>query len=422
MRNPLEVMVLGAGGRGTYAYAPYALAHPDEIQITAVADPNPERRARFAAMHEIEPERQFTSWEEAMTKGQLTPALINCTQDQMHVPSTLAALNAGYDVLLEKPMAPTPDACRLLVNTAERLGRTLQICHVLRYTRFFSKLHEIVSSGRLGRIITIDHRENVSFWHMSHSFVRGNWRNEALSSPMILAKCCHDMDILVWIMNRQVTQLNSFGSLTHYRPESAPPGVPKHCTDGCPIAESCPWYAPRLYGAEPGNTRFNAWMVGAMGGGDTPEQRLERLKQSPYSRCVYHCDNNVVDHQVINMLFDDDATCTFTMHGHSDSEGRSMRYDGTRATLFGDFFDTQVIRIRDHGSQHEEVIDLTDNESGHGGGDEGIMRDFVRTMRGQPSPHTTSARVSLESHLLCFAAEQSRHEKRVIDMQAYREV
>ena len=426
MKQPIEVMVLGAGGRGTFAYAPYARNHPEELSITAVAEPDADRRNRFGDLYEIPPERRFTTWEEALSAGQMAKAVINCTMDQMHVASTLAALNAGYDVLLEKPMAVTPTECRLLVDTAEQLGRTLQICHVLRYTSFFSKLYEIVNSGRLGDIVTIDHRENVSYWHMSHSFVRGNWRNVATSAPMILAKCCHDLDILVWIMQQSVKRLSSFGGLNHYRAEKAPPDAPLRCTDGCPVAESCLWYAPKLYGAVPGQYETGSrFMINAMNGSDdTPAQRFERLKTSPYGRCVYHCDNDVVDHQVINMEFEGGVTCTFTMHGHSDIEGRSMRWDGTRATLFGDFFDQQEIRICEHGSDKIEVIEtsgLTGNMgSGHGGGDEGIIRDFVSAMRGQTSPRQTTARVSLESHLMCFAAEEARLTGQMMDMADWR--
>ena len=211
--------MIGAGNRATWSYGPYALQHPDEIQFIAVAEPDAERRARFASYHDIPAEMQFASWEELAARPQLARAAINCTQDRTHYASTLALLRAGYDVLLEKPIAPTRAECIALVEEAERLGRLLQVCHVLRFTAFFTALYDIVNSGRLGRIITIDHRENVSYWHMSHSFVRDNWRNEALSAPMILAKCCHDLDILYWNLGAPVRALQSFGSLIHFRPE-----------------------------------------------------------------------------------------------------------------------------------------------------------------------------------------------------------
>ena len=185
MSHPIEALMIGAGGRGMYAYGPYALAHPDEIRMVAVAEPDDDRRARFAVLHGIPPERQFKTWQDAVARPQLAQAALNCTQDQMHADSTVALLEAGYDVLLEKPMATTLADCVRLTRAAEARHRTLQICHVLRFTAFFSALYDIVNSGRLGRIITVDHRENVSYWHMSHSFVRGHWRNEGLSLSLI---------------------------------------------------------------------------------------------------------------------------------------------------------------------------------------------------------------------------------------------
>ncbi len=422
MSEPVTAIVFGAGGRGMYAYGPYALAHPDELKVVAVAEPNDERRARFAQMHAIPEQNQFRTWQEAMTHGKLARALVNCTQDPLHFDSTKAALQAGYDVLLEKPIAPTRDECVRLVRESEERGRVLQICHVLRFTSFFSTLYEIVRSGRLGRLVTVDHRENVSYWHMSHSFVRGNWRNEGLSSPMILAKCCHDLDILAWILGEPVQYLNSFGALTHYRIENAPAGAPLRCTDGCPVEATCPWYAPRLYGAMEGVPPRAGWIVTALGGGDDPQGRWKQLEVSPYGRCVYHCDNDVVDHQVLSMQFPGDVTVTFTMHGHSDREGRTLRWDGTRATLYGDFSEGRPyeLRICDHGSGTVEVLHPESGESGHGGGDEGLMSAFLRTLRGESVPHRTSARASLESHLMAFAAEESRHTQQTIDMAAYR--
>jgi predicted dehydrogenase len=438
----IDAVMIGAGGRATFAYGPYAIEHPNEISMLAVADPDDMRRGRFASLHDIPEEMQFDSWQALCSRPQLARVAINCTQDRTHHASTLALLRAGYDVLLEKPMGVSAAECTELVETAEQLGRALQICHVLRFTEYFTALYDIVNSGRLGRIVTIDHRENVSYWHMSHSFVRGNWGNEGQSAPMILAKCCHDLDILLWIMRQRVTHLSSFGALMHYTSGSlslweraggegeVPLAIPARCTDGCPIEATCPWYAPRLYGAEKpspfgrglgeGNLSFtpHEFMLHAADMPADPTARWDKLTTSPYGRCVYRCDNDVVDHQTMNMLFEGGATCTFTMHGHSEREGRTMRWDGTKATLFGDFSDGRPhsIRIVDHGSEKEEVIHPTTGSSGHGGGDFGLMRAFLDSINGKPSKHSTTARVSLESHLLAFASEVSRKENRVIAM------
>jgi len=178
-------------------------------------------------------------------------------------------------------------------------------------------------------VVTVEHRENVAYWHMAHSFVRGNWRNSQIESPMILAKCCHDMDILYWNMG-PVRRLNSFGSLIHFRAENAPPGAPEHCLDGCPIADECPFHAPRLY-----LTDYTGWPVSVISEDLSLEARRRALEAGPYGHCVYRCDNDVVDHQTVNVEFESGATGVLFMHGHSHKESRTMRYDGTRATLRG---------------------------------------------------------------------------------------
>ena len=459
MTQPIEAILIGAGDRGYSAYGPYALAHPDELRFVAVAEPHDVRRGRFAQAHNVPPERQFHTWEDILTQGRMADAALICTLDDLHVGPTIAALEAGYDVLLEKPMATTVEDCVRLVQTAERTGRTLMLCHVLRYTSFFSTLHDIIASGRLGDIITVEHRENVSFWHAAHSFVRGNWRSSRLASPMILAKCCHDLDILFWNLG-PVKRLSSFGSLLHYRAENAPPGAPERCTDGCPHQAECPWFAPRLYleliplMQEARRSRsalerlmaglyldhpslanlarqlipsldaaldYRGWPISTISEDTSPEARRRALEAGPYGRCVYRCDNDVVDHQTVNMELESGVSAVLVVHGHSHREGRTMRYDGARATLFGHFYFTDSeIQVHDHLTGKAETIRPELGRAGHGGGDEGVMRAFVRALREGKSEPLTSARASLESHLLAFAAEKARVEGAIVDVDAYR--
>ncbi len=187
MLEPVSAVLIGAGQRGSDVYGRYALHHPDQLRFVAVAELDAPRRARFGDQHDLDSAQEFSSWEEMLAGPQRAQVAFICTQDQQHTAPALAAMRAGYDVLLEKPMATTAEECRLLVHTSEALGRQLHISHVMRYTRHFSLLREIMQSGRLGQIVTVDHRENVSFYHMAHSFVRGNWRNEVLSlAPEVL--------------------------------------------------------------------------------------------------------------------------------------------------------------------------------------------------------------------------------------------
>ncbi len=433
MTQPLDLVLIGAGQRGAIAYASYALAHPDQARIVAVAEPDPQRRRRVADQHDIDDALCFSDWRELAAQGQLARGAIIATQDQDHVPPALAALEAGYDVLLEKPMAHTLAGCVQLVQAAERTGRILQICHVLRYSPFWRALHDVLDSGRLGDIITVEHRENVAFWHMAHSFVRGNWRNAGLSSPMILAKCCHDLDILVWNLPAPVRRLSSFGSLRHFRADQVGPEIPAACTDGCPVEASCPFSALGIYldqrllppyaaqaaaeamaaGAPP------VWPLSVLTSENSYAARLAALQTGPYGRCVYHCDNDVVDHQVVSMELDNGSSVALVMHGHSNEEHRSMRYDGTRATLRARFGEHSEITVYDHATQRVEHIPLDAAGSGHGGGDHGIMADFLAAVRGERAP-LTNARTSLESHLLAFAAEEARTGSTVVDMRHFR--
>ncbi|MFN3982071.1 MAG: Gfo/Idh/MocA family protein, partial [Caldilinea sp.] len=348
MSRPIELVVIGAGSRGGRAYASYALRHPDEVRIVGVAEPDPIRREQLAEAHDIDDSHCFTTWEDLVAAGQLADGAIVATQDQMHVAPAIAAMEAGYDVLLEKPMAHTLEGCVQLVQASERTGRVLQICHVLRYAPFWRKLHEVLESGVIGEIVTVEHRENVAYWHMAHSFVRGHWRNKALSSPMILAKCCHDLDILVWNLKQPVTRLSSVGSLMHFRSENVGPEIPHRCTDGCPIEATCPFSARAIYldyertmpgararllaaGLDPDAP--NVWPFTAMTHDVSRAGRQRAIETGPYGRCVYRCDNDVVDHQTVLMELASGASVTLVMHGHSNEEHRSMRYDGTKGTL-----------------------------------------------------------------------------------------
>ena len=418
--SAISAVIFGAGGRGR-AYGKFALAHPQDLKVVAIADPQAERRQKMAAEHNIPPENCFESWEEVIAAGiaaggKLADTVINCTMDRMHTESTLASLEAGYDILLEKPMSPTLAENVRLIQAAEEKGRLLQICHVLRYTPFWQTLREIVQSGRLGRIVSVDHRENLVYYHMAHSFVRGNWRQNATSGAMILTKCCHDFDILSWILQKRVNWLSSFGSLVYFRPENAPAGAPARCLDGCPAAEQCKYFAPRIYVSDEDGWPFNALTYEF-----SEAARLEALKTAPYGRCVYHCDNDVVDHQTVNMELEDGTTVTLTMQGQGNEECRTMRYDGTRATLYAKFADSgDKISIHDHLTGEIEYVTVPEPDSGHSGGDFGIARSFVNAVRGKADDSLTTARESLESHLLAFAAEEARLNHNLVHMPEFR--
>lgn len=411
--TPVELVLLGAGNRGFHAYGGYAAAHPGEARFLAVAEPDAERRERFSEAHGIPLDRQFRSWDELVAQPQLARAAVNTTQDRTHRASTLALLAAGYDVLLEKPMATTPADCVELVRAAEQRGRILQICHVLRYAPFFRTIYDLVTGGRLGDIVSLEWNENLVYWHFAHSYVRGNWANSRRSGPMILTKCCHDLDLLVWMLGRP-QKLASFGSLTHFHQERVGPEIPERCTDGCPIEAECPYFAPRVYiERDPGR-----WARDPVSLDHRPEALRRALETGPYGRCVYRSENDVVDHQVVLLYFAGGLTASLTMQGSSPVEGRTVRIDGMRGTLFGNEA-RKELELHDHRTGSVERMHPALSESGHDGA--GVMHDFVQALQTGGRRILTSAAESLESHLLAFASEEARVSQRVVEFSAYRQ-
>jgi predicted dehydrogenase len=415
--RPVEMVMVGAGNRGYLAYGAYARRHPDDVRFVAVVEPDDGRRARFAEAHGIGPEHQFRSWTELVARPQIAPALVNATMDRTHHPSTLALLEAGYDTLLEKPIAATPRECLEIVGAAESTGRLLQIAHVLRYAPFFVTIRDLVASGRLGEIVSVDWRENLVYWHFAHSYVRGNWANTARTGPMILTKCCHDLDLLVWIFG-ECTSLASSGSLTHFRRDAVGPEIPDRCTDGCPIAANCAFFAPRIY-LERLRQNTDSFAVAAITLDRTPEGVMRALETGPYGRCVYRCDNDAVDDQVVLMRFAAGPSVSLTMQGLSHVEGRTVRIDGSRATLLANESRGEI-DVHDHLEGTIERMSVALGVGGHSGGDEGLMRAFANAVRGERSGVLTSAKESVESHLMAFAAERARTNGEVVDMASYR--
>ncbi len=407
--KPIELALVGAGNRGYLAYGSYAQSHPGEVQFVAVAEPDDERRARFAEMHGIAQDRQFTSWRDLVARPALARAAVNTTQDHMHHASTLALLAAGYDVLLEKPMATTREDCVDLVRSAERHGRLLQICHVLRYAPFFRTIHDLVSGGRLGDLVSFQWNENLVYWHFAHSFVRGNWSNADRSGIMLLTKCCHDLDLLVWMLGVP-ERVASSGSLTHFCSDAVGSEVPDRCTDGCPRELECPYFAPRIYvDNDPGS-----WARDPVSLDHSPSALMEALRSGPYGRCVFRADNSVVDHQVVLFSYASGLTASLTMQGCSPVEGRTMRIDGMRASLFGNE-SRNTLELHDHRTGEVEVLHPSLPSSGHGGGDAGVFHDFLMALQNGSQDVLTSAKESLVSHLLAFAGEQARRTQQVVD-------
>jgi len=416
--EPIRAVIVGAGNRGLLVYAGWARAHPGRLRVVAVAEPDERRRGELARDHGIPRERAFRDWRECLAAPRLADVAIIATSDTLHVEPALAAIARGYDVLLEKPIAPTRAECVRVVEAAEAAGRLLQIGHVLRYTSFYRKVHEIAASGALGEIQHIDAREHVAWWHMTHSYVRGRFRKREIAAPILLAKSCHDLDLLCWLADRPALRVASFGALGHYRAESAPPGAPQRCTDGCPVQASCPHDAVRFY-VDPDERIARLWPWLDVSPDPSREARRRALESGRYGRCVYRCDNDALDHQVVAIEFEGGLTASFALHGFAAKEQRTIRITGTRGELRG-LLDGGRIEVTRPGVLAPEVHDLGGGMLGHFGGDEGLLDSFTEVLRGEQRDRLASGRSALESHLIGFAAEAARAAGSAVEMAAFR--
>jgi predicted dehydrogenase len=421
-QGPARLALIGAGQRGTEAYGAISLAHPDVARFVAVAEPDDRRRDGFATAHGIGRGAAFARWEDLLdafaARGGVDGIVI-ATPDRAHVEPTVAALARDLHVLLEKPIAPSPDGVEAIARAASGSAGDLTVAHPLRYTEFFATIAALVSDGAIGRLVEIDHLENVSWWHFAHSFVRGNWRRSDLASPLILAKACHDLDVVRWLAAAPCTSVASFGSLSHFRADEAPPGAPEHCLDGCPVAESCPFYAPRFY--LPLVPR-GGWPVSVVTSEPGEAALLDALRTGPYGRCVYHADNDVADHQATILEFANGVVATLTVTAFTAENTRSVKLMGTRGEIRGHMErgEIEVRRFIDgRGMDVPPAGTITvETGGGHAGGDVRLLEAFARRvvaardgLPGGESP--TSLAVSLDSHRMAFAAERSRRERGV---------
>lgn len=406
--EPVTAVVLGAGARGRI-YADYAKAHPEEIRIVAVAEPKADRRARFARDYGLPEAACYADWAELLAQPKLADAALICTMDHLHYAPCMEAISRGYQILLEKPMSPSAAECAAMQRAAEEKGVVLAVCHVLRYTPFFSKIKQLIEDGTVGRVQVIEQTEHVCYWHQAHSFVRGNWGDTRASTPMILQKCCHDTDILTWLIGQRCVRVASYGALTHFTAQNAPEGAPARCLDGCPHSGSCPYYAPRFYLEHP-KARSDGFCQ-MLCADPTRENLLQALRTGPYGRCIYRCGSDAVDHQAVCMEFEDGAVATLMMCAFTEECNRTLHLMGTKAELWGDMERGQIT-VQPLGGEPRPIpvkAPQTRYAYNHSGGDYCLIRDFVRAVaENDPGSSRSSAAQSLQSHLICFAAERAR--------------
>jgi predicted dehydrogenase len=412
LAKAVTAITLGAGNRGN-VYGGFSLASADELDIIGVAEPVKIRNDRYAKKHNIESKNCFKTWEDVFLVPKFADAILITMPDNLHYEACMKALAAGYHVLLEKPIAQTEQQCRDILAQAKKYNRIVAVCHVLRYAPYFIKLKQMINTGAIGQLISIQHLEPISHIHMAHSYVRGNWHNSKVTTPIILAKSCHDLDILRWLVGKPAKNISAMGDLKWFTPKNAPKGSAEWCMD-CQVKDECPYDATKIYKV---GGRWNHVL-------DLPDEvekheevLKERLKSTNYGRCVYQMDNDQCDHYVTNIEFEGGVTASFSMEAFTDYEGRRTRIMGSMGSIVGDMSSFTITNFQTGKSTTYDAKSFADDAYaayGHGGGDFGLARDWVHAIAAEnPNLLTSTIDASIESHVMGFAAERSRLNKTV---------
>ena len=390
----LRAIILGAGYRGR-AYAEYAKDHPDQLEIVGVADP--------VQAQSIPAKRYWNDWRECLESHPEADVVMVTMPDNLHYEPSLTALKAGYHLLLEKPIAPTEEQCREVIECALEQKRLVVVGHILRYTAYFAHIKALIDSGELGEVVSISHQESAGFWKVAHSYVRGNWANSKKSSPIILAKCSHDFDLFVWWIGKKCKKVTSFGSIKLFRREMMPKGAALRCVDCPPAVERrCIWSARNMY-VEHDELKY-------LFADRSDEAMLKLIEETEYGKCVYQADNDVPDHQTVTMEFEGGATVSHVMTGFTAQNIRTTRIALTRGEIVGDGENLDICRFDGNAVATGVPVNYRiPNRSRHGGGDFNLVSEMVRMLRrADPDEIKETTEQALQSHLICFAAERSR--------------
>ena len=405
--GPVSIVAIGAGNR-TSKYLEYVKRHPDRVRLVGVVELNDIRRQSVAERFGLEPSQCYADYHDFFRNPVQADAVMICTPENRHFEPAMLAIEAGCHVLLEKPIAQTLEECQAIGEAARKKGVLVSVCHVLRYHPYFMKVKELVDSGELGHIISINHRTSVGVDRAAHGFVRGIWRSERLSNPMLMSKCCHDIDFLLWLTKTPCRKLTSFGSLRWFKAKNAPEGSAERCID-CRVESRCPFSAVDLYQVR------RDWIANF----DVPEGKTiddvieDQLREGLYGRCVYHCDNDVVDHQIVSMEMESEVTINFSMDIFTLKDCRETHISLTEGEIDGD---ENRLRVRRFRGAKETVYDFSGlaHQPFHAGADLAIVADFIDAIRTGRRDLVTSIERSVESHRICFEAERSRKEQRTV--------
>lgn len=395
-----KLVVFGLGARGRI-YANFAKTYPQKFELVAIIENAPDR-LEFAKK-EYSGAKIFSDYKDFLKENIEADIVAVATQDKDHKEHAIAMMANGYDLLLEKPISNDENDCLEIYNASKKYGKKVIVCHVLRYTPFYSTVKKYIDSGKLGEVVTIHASESVGYYHQAHSFVRGPWKNSKESSPMILAKCCHDMDIIRYLMGEECISVSSYGGLFHFKNDNAPKNSTEYCHD-CPVKD-CVYKAQMIYTSNEGIGFAQYFTMREL----TKENVLEDLVGTDYDKCVYKSNNDVVDHQVTIMNFANGKTACHTMTAFSRQIYRDLKVHGTKAELVG-VIEDNTFEVRYFGGEVEKVkVDISRaNVGGHMGGDFYMMESLYKTLNGEKADGITFLDVSIDSHLMSFGAERSR--------------
>ncbi|WP_026651720.1 Gfo/Idh/MocA family protein [Butyrivibrio proteoclasticus] len=411
----MKLTLIGAGQRGRI-YADYAFDH-NRAEIAYVVEPDIDRRQAAADKYGLSEDKLFTDPEDFYKLGKVTDAVIIATMDRQHYGHVMKALELGYDILLEKPISPNLDECLKIRDLALKNKCKVMVCHVLRYTGFWGAIKKIVDSGELGKVIDIQHNENIGNFHIAHSFVRGNWRNSAETSSLIMQKSCHDMDLLTWITGSRARSVSSFGELSFFNKDHAPEGSADRCLD-CKVTD-CRFDARKVYLPIAGE-----WPATVLSVDQSEEGLMKAIKEGPYGRCVYHCDNNVCDHQVAIFEFENGVHASFNLSGFTNRMCRTIKIMCENGEIRGDdgLNEIEIIRFAPNWQSAPYIKKFSPDlrEGFHGGGDSGLMENFLGMLEGTDAENLSAIERSIESHVMAIGAEKSRVEHRTIELEELR--
>lgn len=410
----VRLALIGAGDRGMNCYAPYAAENPWKVEFVSVAERDQEKRRIFAEKYGIKEENCYSDYEDMLNAPKCADAVLICTSDKLHYKPAMLAMEKGYHIMLEKPMSTTPEECMALWKNSIKYNRMFILCFVLRYTEFFNTIHQIIADGRIGKVNSINHMENIPLIDQVHSFTRGIFRNEETACPIILSHCCHDLDLISWFAGSKCKKVASFGGLTYFKKENAPEGAPYRCLDGCPVSSECKYYAPNYY-----MTENIGWPTSTIGTDMSFEAREEKLKTGPYGRCVFYCDNDVADNQTVIMEFENGITANFSLQPFSSESGRTLKIVGTKGEIQADM-EKNTIQVYDLFTGRYERMEIQPSKYKYGGGDHGIMEYFIDKVALDESQGRSSMDSSIEAHMIAFAAEKARKSNMVVDMDEFR--